>query len=161
MADNVKPIPPGFHTITPHLTVKDGRRAIEFYRQAFGAEPVVVSYTPDGKVMHATLKLGDSVFMLNDEFPEWGGILSPLSTGGAGVVIHLYVEDVDALFARAVAAGATVTMPLMDMFWGSRYGQISDPFGHKWSLATHIKDLTQAEVEEAAKNSMAEMPKNP
>jgi uncharacterized glyoxalase superfamily protein PhnB len=137
------------------LTVKDAAKAISFYEQAFGAHLVWISKTPEGKVMHATLRIGDSNFMLNDEFPEWGGALSPLSTGGSGVTLHIYTEDVDSLFDRAVAAGAQVKMPLMDAFWGSRYGQLTDPFGHHWSLATHTRDMTPAEVDEAAKSALA------
>ncbi len=126
MADKAKPIPDGFHTLTPHLTVRDAAKAIEFYKQAFGAE--VRGVVHEGKkVMHAALKIGDSMLMLNDEFPEWG-TLSPLSTGNAdaGVAIHIYVEDVDNVFNRAVSAGATVKMPPMDQFWGDRYGQVVD-----------------------------------
>jgi PhnB protein len=160
MVDKVKPVPDGFHTVTPHLTVRDGSRAIEFYKQAFGAEVRGVSYTPDGRVMHATLKIGDCLLMLNDEFPEWGGTLSPLSSGGSGVTLHIYVDNVDPVFERAVAAGAKVKMPLMDAFWGDRYGQVIDPFGHRWSLATHVRDLSPEQMEAEAKAAMAAMPKS-
>ncbi len=146
MTANVRPIPEGFHTLTPHLVVRDAARAIEFYKQAFGAEVRGISYGPDKKaVMHAKLQIGDSFLMLNDEFPEWK-VLSPQSLGGTGVTIHMYVEDVDKAFERAVAAGAAVRMPVMDTFWGDRFGQVTDPFGHRWSLATHKEELTAEEV---------------
>lgn len=156
MAGQVKPIPDGFHTITPHLVVRDAARAVEFYKQAFGAEARDVSYMPDGKtVMHASLKIGDSMLMLNDEFPDWK-VLSPKSIGGSSVTIHMYVEDVDRAFNRAVAAGANVTMPLMDAFWGARFGQLEDPFGHKWSLATHKEDLNPEEMKKRAEPFFAQ-----
>ncbi len=154
---NTKPVPEGFHTVTPQLVVRDALKAIDFYKRAFGAEHLGINYGPDGKVRHAVIKIGDSIIMLNDEFPDWGA-LSPLAPGHASsVVVHLYVENVDTLFARAVSAGGKVTMPLMDQFWGDRYGQIVDPFGHKWSLATHTRDLTPEEMRragEAATESM-------
>lgn len=159
MARKARPIPEGFHTITPYLVVRDAARAVEFYQKAFGAEVRNVSHMPDGKrVMHATVQIGDSMLMLNDEFPEWKA-LSPLSLGGSAVTIHMYVADVDAAFNRAVAAGATATMPVMDAFWGSRYGQLVDPFGHKWSLATHKEDLTPAQMKKRAEAFFAEMAK--
>ena len=156
MAQPVKPVPEGFHTITPHLTVRDAKKAIEFYKKAFGAVEQGVMTTPDGKVMHAQLRIGDSPLMLNDESPEWGN-LSPLSTSGAGFTIHLYVDKVDDLFNQAVSAGATAKMPVMDMFWGDRYGQVKDPYGYTWSLATHIADLSPEEMEKGAKEAMAAM----
>lgn len=157
MPEAVQAVPAGFHTLTPHLTVRDADKALEFYKNALGAEILHVARTPDGKVMHASLRIGDSMLMLNDEFPEMGG-LSPLSTGGAGVTIHIYTEDVDAAFNRAVSAGAEVKMPLMDQFWGDRYGMVADPFGHKWSLATHIKDMSQEEMQHGQDEAMAKMP---
>src|SRR5215831_1660642 len=153
----VKAVPPGFHSLTPHLTVRDADKALEFYKNALGAEILNVARTPDGKVLHAALRIGDSMLMLNDEFPEMGG-LSPLSTGGAGVTIHIYTENVDQAFDRAVNAGAKVKMPLMDQFWGDRYGLVSDPFGHSWSLATHIKDMSPEEMQQAQEKAMAKMP---
>ena len=153
----VKAVPPGFHTLTPHLTVRDADKALEFYKNALGAEVLHVARMPDGKVMHAGLRLGDSMLMLNEEFPEYGG-LSPLSVGGTGVTIHIYTDDVDTAFNRAVSSGAKVAMPLMDQFWGDRYGIVSDPFGHKWSLATHIKDLSPEEMQSAQEEAMANMP---
>jgi len=157
MPETVQAVPAGFHTLTPHLTVRDADKALEFYKNALGAEILHVARTPDGKVMHASLRIGDSMLMLNDEFPEMGG-LSPLSTGGAGVTIHVYTEDVDAAFNRAVSAGAEVKMPLMDQFWGDRYGMVADPFGHTWSLATHIKDMSQEEMQRGQDEAMAKMP---
>jgi uncharacterized glyoxalase superfamily protein PhnB len=154
----VQAVPPGFHTLTPHLVVRDADRAIEFYQKAFGAELLGdVARMPDGKVMHAMLRIGDSFLMLNDEMPEFGS-LSPLSAGGSPVTIHIYTENVDSDFARATAAGAQVKMPLMDQFWGDRYGTVTDPFGHRWSLASHIKDLSQEEMERGMKEAIAKMP---
>jgi len=155
----VQAIPKGYHTVTPYMTVRDAARAIEFYKQAFGAREKGVAKTPDGKVMHAELIIGDSTIMLADEFPEFGS-LSPQSTGGSGMGLHIYVEDVDSAFDRAVKAGANVDMPVGDMFWGDRYGKLSDPFGHKWSIATHTRDVTMEEMEEAQKEFMKQMPKS-
>jgi PhnB protein len=155
----VQAIPKGYHTLTPYLTVRDAARAIEFYKQAFGAVEKGVMPGPDGKIMHAELVIGDSIFMLADEFPQFGS-MSPLSTGGAGMGLHIYVEDVDSAFDRAVQAGAKVDMPVSDMFWGDRYGKLSDPFGHKWSIATHKADLTMEEMAEGAKAMMKDMPKS-
>jgi PhnB protein len=153
----VKAIPTGFHTLTPHLTVRDADKALEFYKDALGAEVLQVARMPDGKVMHAGLRIGDSMLMLNEESPEYGA-LSPLSTGGTGVTIHIYTEDVDAAFNRAVSAGAQVKMPLMDQFWGDRYGMVADPFGHKWSIAAHTKDMSPEEMQRAQDEAMAKMP---
>ena len=160
MSEQVKAVPEGFHTLTPHLTVRDADKALEFYKNALGAEVLNVARMPDGKVLHAMLRIGDSMLMLNDEFPEMGG-LSPLSTGGTGVTIHIYSEDVDAAFNRAVGAGAQVKMPLMDQFWGDRYGIVADPFGHQWSIATHTKDLSPEELQRAQDEAMAKMPPAP
>jgi len=157
MPESVKAIPSGFHTLTPHITVRDADKALEFYKNVLGAEVLGVARMPDGKVIHAALRIGDSMLMLNDEFPEMGG-LSPLSTGGAGVTIHIYTENVDQAFDRAVSAGAKVAMPLMDQFWGDRYGIVADPFGHKWSIATHIKDMSPEEMQQAQDEAMAKMP---
>lgn len=155
---NVKAVPPGFHTLTPHLTVRNAKEALEFYKRAFGAEVGHVAYMPDGKVMHAALKIGDSQLMLNDEMPEYG-VVSPLSAGGTSpVTIHIYTENVDEAFNRAVSAGAQVKMPLMDQFWGDRYGVVTDPYGHKWSLAAHVRDLSPEEMEQGMKETMAKMP---
>ena len=159
MTDKVKAIPDGFHTVTPHLIVRDAARAIEFYKNAFGAESLRISPGPGGKILHASLKIGDSIIMLNDEFPEWGA-LSPLSSGGSGVSLHIYLDNVDAAFARAVAAGAIVKMPLMDQFWGDRYGQVMDPFGHKWSLGTHNRDMTEEEMRLEQEKAFSKVPKS-
>lgn len=147
---SVKPIPEGFHSITPHLVVKGAEEAIEFYKNAFGAVEMVRLPGPDGNsIMHASLKIGDSVVMLVDEFPDMG-CLSPDTINGTPVAIHLYVEDVDTVFNRAIEEGAKETMPLENTFWGDRYGKLEDPFGHSWSLATHIEDLTPEQIMENA-----------
>ena len=151
---SAKPIPDGYHTLTPFLTVRDATRAIEFYKQAFGAKERGVMKGPDGKVMHAELMIGDSIIMLSDEFPDFG-CLSPQSIGGSSSGLHIYLEDVDAAFDRAVKAGAEVEMPVMDQFWGDRYGKLKDPFGHKWSIGTHIKDLSMDEMKRGMDEAMA------
>jgi len=158
MAGIVKAVPEGTHTITPHLSVREAAKAIEFYKKAFGAEVKGVHYTPDGKVMHAMLKIGDSHLMMADEFPGMG-TPAPETLGGSPVVLNIYVENVDALFNRAVAAGAQVTMPLSNQFWGDRYGQIKDPFGHSWALGQHIEDVAPEETERRGKAIFAEMAK--
>jgi len=150
----VKPVPDGYHTLTPFLTVRDAARAIEFYKQAFGAEERGVAKDPDGKVMHAELKIGDSIIMLGDEYPEFGA-LSPQSIGGSGMGLHIYLDGVDAAFDRAVKAGAQIEMPVMDQFWGDRYGKLTDPFGHKWSIGTHIRDLSQEEMKQGMDEALA------
>jgi uncharacterized glyoxalase superfamily protein PhnB len=155
---SVKPIPDGYHSLTPFLTVRDAARAIEFYKQAFGATERGVMKGPDGKVMHAELMIGDSIIMLSDEFPEQG-VLSPQSSGGAGMGLHIYVDGVDAAFDRAISAGAQVEMPVMDMFWGDRYGKLKDPFGHKWSIATHTQDLSMDEMKQGMEDAMSKMMK--
>jgi len=152
---SVKAIPEGYHSITPYMTVRDAARAIEFYKQAFGAIEKGVMKGPGDKIVHAELRIGDSILMLGDEFPEMGA-LSPQSTGGAGMGLHIYTEDVDTAFDRAVKAGASVEMPVTDMFWGDRYGKLADPFGHKWSIGTHKKDMSMEEMEQA----MMQMPKS-
>lgn len=153
----VQPIPPGFHSITPHLIVYDARAAIDFYKRAFGAVELGCMPSPDGKIMHAAIKIGDSIVMLCDEFRNYGQ-MAPTSLGGSPVTIHLYVTDVDAAFERAVLAGATIEMPLQDMFWGDRYGKLSDPFGHQWSLATCIRQVSPAEMEQVAKSAFSQCP---
>jgi PhnB protein len=155
---SVKPIPEGYHTLTPFLTVRDAVSAIEFYKQAFGAVERGVAKGPDGKVMHAELKIGDSIIMLSDEYPKFGS-LSPLSTGGTGMGLHIYIDGVDAAFDRAVKAGAKVDMPVMDQFWGDRYGKLTDPFGHKWSIATHTKDLSMDEMKRGMDEALAKSQK--
>jgi PhnB protein len=155
----VQPIPPGFHTITPHLIVYDAKAAIDFYKRAFGAIELCAMPSPDGKIMHATIQIGDSRLMLCDEFRDYGQ-KAPTSLGGSPVTIHLYVEDVDAVFERAVLAGASIEMPVQDMFWGDRYGKLSDPYGHQWSLATCIREVSPAEMQEAAKNAFCSTSKS-
>ena len=137
----VQPIPEDMHTLTPHLVCAGAAAAIDFYVKAFDAVELARLPGPNGKLMHAMVKIGDSPLMLFDEVPEWGS-RSPLTLKGTPVIIHMYVRDVDAAIAQAVAAGATLTMPATDMFWGDRYGQITDPFGHQWSLATHTRDVS-------------------
>lgn len=144
----VRPIPEGMHTVTPHLVCAGAAAAIDFYVAAFGAIDAGRVPGPDGRLMHAQVRIGDSHVMLVDEMPEWG-LLGPLALKGSPVTIHLYVPDVDAAVARAVAAGATVTMPVADMFWGDRYGQIVDPFGHHWALATHTRDVSRDDMQAA------------
>ena len=155
----VKPVPDGYHTLTPALTVRDAARAIEFYKQAFGAKQRGdVAKGPDGKVMHAELTIGDSIIMLTDEFPEFA-CLSPQSIGGSAMNLHIYLDGVDAAFDRAVKAGAEVEMPVMNQFWGDRYGKLKDPFGHKWSIATHTKDLSLDEIKHGMDEAMSKMQK--
>lgn len=148
----VKPVPDGMHTVTPHLVVAGAAEAIEFYKKAFGAVEGMRVPTPNGKLMHAMVRIGDSPVMLVDEFPDWG-CLGPKARNGTSVTIHLAVEHADALFARAIAAGATVKMPMADMFWGDRYGVVTDPFGHDWSIATRVRDLTPEEIAEASQSA--------
>jgi len=142
----VKPIPEGMASVTPHLTVEGAADAIEFYKKAFDAREMARLPGPGGKLMHAQIMIGDSHVMLADDFPDYGGF-GPKHLKGSPVTIHLYVADADAVFNRAVAAGATVRMPIADMFWGDRYGVITDPFGHHWSIATHIRDMTPDEIQ--------------
>ena len=144
----VKPIPDGMHTVTPHLVCAGAAAAIEFYKKAFGATEATRLADPKGKLMHAMIRIGDSCVMLVDEFPEMGA-LGPKSLKGSPVTIHLYVGDVDAFVERAVAAGAKITMPVDDMFWGDRYGRLEDPFGHHWSVATHLRDMSPEEIHQA------------
>jgi uncharacterized glyoxalase superfamily protein PhnB len=141
----VKPIPEGMHTLTPHLVCAGAAKAIDFYKKAFNAVEQGRLAGPDGRLMHAMLRIGDSALMLVDEMPEHGA-LGPKALKGSPVTIHLYVENADAAIAQAAAAGAKVTMPPADMFWGDRYGQVEDPFGHHWSIATHQRDLTEEQI---------------
>jgi len=147
----VKPVPDGMHSVTPHLICAGAADAIEFYKKAFGAIELTRLPAQSGKLLHASIRIGDSTIMLSDEFPAMGG-LGPKSLKGSPVTIHLCVEDADALAARAVAAGAKVTMPVADMFWGDRYGQLEDPFGHRWSVGTHVRDVTPEEVQKAVRS---------
>ena len=156
MAAKIKPVPEGYHTVTPSLVVRKASKAIEFYKRAFGAAEVCCMRGRDGEsVMHAELKIGDSIIFLCDESPQMGA-RGPESLGGTPVTIHLYVPDVDALFKQAVDAGARVEMPPKDMFWGDRFGMLSDPFGHRWSLGSHIEDVSPEECERRAAAAFAE-----
>lgn len=146
----VQPIPSGFHTLTPTIFVNGAAQAIDFYKQALGAEEICRHTTPDGsKVMHGELKIGDSTLFIADEFPEMGAI-SPQSLNGTSVFFYLYVENSDESFNRAVSAGATSIRPVEDTFWGDRVGMISDPYGHKWNFSTHVRDVTPEEMAAAA-----------
>jgi PhnB protein len=151
-----QPIPEGYSTISPYLAVDDAAEAIAYYKKAFGAEETVRMAAPDGKIGHAELKIGDSHVMLSDPFPQ-ASTTPPKELGGTSASIFMYVEDVDAVVQKAVDAGATVTMEVDDQFWGDRFGSITDPFGHNWSIATHVEDLTPEEIEERGKAAMAAM----
>ena len=156
---NVKPIPDGNHSVTAGLVVKGGKQAIEYYKAAFGAQELGVSLWPDGeKVMHAELKIGDSKFYIGEESREMEAI-SPQTLNGSPVSLNIYTEDCDAMFNKAVALGATPSMPPSDMFWGDRYGKLTDPFGHNWGIATHKEDISVEEMERRGKEAMAEMAK--
>jgi PhnB protein len=144
----VKAIPDGMHSVTPHLVCAGAAEAIEFYKKAFKAVEIARMPGKDGKLMHAMIRIGDSAVMLMDEFPEWKAF-GPKALKGSPVTIHLAVEDVDAVAAQAVAAGAKITMPIADMFWGDRYGVLEDPFGHLWSVGTHMRDVSPQEMQEA------------
>jgi PhnB protein len=158
MTSNAKATPEGYHSITPFLVVKNCADAIEFYKKAFDAEERYRMNMPDGKVGHAELKIGDSVLMLADEFPEMKS-LSPKSIGGSPVSMYVYVQDVDAMFNNAVTAGGIVLDGVKDQFWGDRHGRLEDPYGHLWSIATHKKDLSPDEMKRAAEAAFAEMSK--
>jgi len=150
-----KTIPEGFTAVTPHLVCAGAGDAIEFYKKAFGAVEQSRLPGPDGKVMHAELRIGGAAIMLGEECPEWGA-LGPKALKGSPVTIHLYVDDADAMVARAAKAGAKVTMPVSEQFWGDRYGKVEDPFGHQWGVATHVRDVTEAEMVEAMKKMQKE-----
>lgn len=149
MANRVKAVPEGYHTATPYLIVNAAADALEFYKKAFGATELLRMAQPDGRIGHAEIKIGDSVIMLADEHPEIGA-RSPQTIGGSPVSILLYVEDVDAVFNQAVAAGATVQRPLQDQFYGDRTGGVTDPFGHAWYISTHIEDVVPEELKKRA-----------
>jgi PhnB protein len=143
---SVKTIPAGHHTVTPYLAIKKAVEALEFYKKAFGAVEINKLLMPDGRLGHAEIRLGDSVIMLADEFPEYGG-KAPPTLGGSPVNIHLYVDDVDAFFKKALAAGAKERKPVMDQFYGDRSGQLEDPYGHLWWVATHKEDVAPDEIQ--------------
>jgi PhnB protein len=157
MPAKVKAIPDGYHTITPYLYVRGAARAIEFYRKVFGAvELFRIGCGAEGQIGHAEIRIGDSVVMLADEMPEWG-IRSPQTVGGVSSAHLVYVEDVDAVFRRAIAAGATAVRPVENKFYGDRAGQVADPFGHHWSIATHVEDIAPEEIARRAKEEVAKM----
>ena len=157
MAGSVKPIPDGYTAVTPYLTIKGAAAALDFYKKAFGAEEAFRMNTPDGKVMHAEIRIGGAVIMLHDEMPEWKA-LSPQTIGDSASSIMLYVNDVDAVMKRALDAGATLMMEAADQFYGDRCGGVKDPFGHKWSIATHVEDVAPDEIARRAAK-MFEQPK--
>lgn len=154
MAGKVDAIPKGYHTVTPYLVVKGGKAALDYYKKAFGATGVVTMDDPSGRIMHAEFKIGDSMIMLSEEM---GPNKSPQTLGGSPVSIFLYVDDVDSVFNQAVTAGAKADMPPQDMFWGDRFGKLTDPFGHLWALATHIEDVAPEEMGKRAQEAMAQM----
>ena len=156
----IQPVPKGFHTITPHLNVRDATQALNFYKRAFDAVETVRMPGPGGKILHAEIRIGDSHLFLADEMPEWGS-RSPQTIGGTATAICLYVDDADAVFNQAVSAGAKVVMPLADQFWGDRYGKLADPFGHEWAVATHLEDLTPEEMKKRQEIAMAQMSQRP
>ena len=152
----VRAIPKGYRSVTPYLVLGNAAQAIEFYKQAFGAVEIMRMAAPSGdKLVHAELKIGDSIVMLGDDMGG-SGIRAPTSLGGASAAVFLYVKDADAAFARAVRAGATVVRPLADMFWGDRYGRLRDPFGHIWEIATHLRDVSPAEMQKAAQAALSQ-----
>jgi PhnB protein len=151
-----KPIPEGYHTVTPYLAVEDATQAIEFYQRAFGATERSRMPGPDGKIAHAEIQIGDSIIMTSDPFPQ-STIKPPKQIDGTSVSIFLYVEDVDSVVQDAVDAGGTITMPVEDMFWGDRFGQVQDPFGHVWQIATHVEDVAPDEMAKRAEEAMASM----
>jgi PhnB protein len=154
-----KPIPEGLSTLTPYLAVDDAAAAIEYYKRAFGAKERTLMRGPDGSIGHAELEIGDARFMLSDPFPQ-SATTSPRQLGGTSASVFMYVEDVDAVVEKAIDEGATITMEVADQFWGDRFGTITDPFGHVWSIATHIEDLTPEEIEERAKQFFAAVGSN-
>jgi PhnB protein len=150
MTTHVKPIPEGFHTVTPGIVVRDAAKAIEFYKKALGAQELMRLPGPDGKIMHAELRIGDSVVFISDENPQMGNIKSPQALGGCTGTLNVYVPDVDGLFKQALAAGGKESMPVTDQFWGDRYGSFIDPFGYSWGVATHKEDVSPHEMRERA-----------
>jgi PhnB protein len=154
MAEKVNAIPDGFHSITPSLVIRDASKAIDWYKQALGAQELYRMPGPDGRLMHAEIKIGDSVVMISDEMPEMGG-KGPQTLGGTPVSLMIYGEECDALFNRAVGAGASVRMPMADAFWGDRWGMLTDPFGHVWAIATRKKNLSVPEMNRAMDEFMA------
>jgi len=158
VAKKVLPIPAGFHSVTPYLICNGAANAIEFYKKAFGAKEVMRMPGPDGRLMHAEIKIGDSHVMIGDEFPQMGAT-SPATLKGTTVHLFIYSKNVDKTFAQATAAGATVEMPPTNMFWGDRYGKLADPFGHKWSMATHTENVSPKEMQRRSAEAMAQQAK--
>jgi PhnB protein len=154
MPSQAKPIPQGFHSVTPYLTLNDAARALDFYKRAFGAQEIMRMEAPGGKIGHAEIKIGDSIIMLADEMPG-SGCQSPQTLGGTTNGIFLYVDNVDSVYSQAVSAGAQAEAQPADMFWGDRYGRLKDPFGHSWSLATHIEDVAPADMQKRMQEAMA------
>jgi len=152
----VKPIPEGYNTITPYLAVDDATKAIEFYKRAFGAKERVRMPGPNDTIAHAELEIGDSLVMLSDPFPQ-SSIKTPKALGGTTGGIFTYVEDVDEVIQQAIDAGATLTTPVENQFWGDRFGSVTDPFGHQWQIATHVEDLSPEEIEKRGQEAMASM----
>lgn len=153
-AMSVKPIPDGFNTLTPYLVIDGVDKAIEFYQRALGAELTSRLPGPDGRILNAQMRLGTSMFMLADEYPEWGSV-GPLKLGGSATSTHIYVEDVESAWRRAIDAGAEIMMPLDNTFWGDRFGAFRDPFGHKWTIASHVRDLTPEEMQAGAEDAFS------
>jgi PhnB protein len=153
---SVKPIPEGYNTLSIHLAVDDASKAIDYYKQAFGAKERMRMDAPDGKIGHAELEIGDSLVMLSDPFPQ-SSVRPPKEVGGTSASVFMYVDDVDAVVKRAVEAGARVEMEVADQFWGDRFGTITDPFGHVWSVATHVEDVSPEDMADRAKEAMAAM----
>ena len=151
-----KPIPDGFHAVTPSLVVSDANGAIDFYKKAFDANEIYRFPTPDGKILHAMIQIGDSFVMMSDEFPTMG-MKSPTALGGTAVTLHLYVENSDKTFKQAVEAGAVITMPIMDAFWGDRFGTVLDPYGHSWAIATHKIDMNPEGLRKAGEEYFASL----
>jgi PhnB protein len=151
-----KPIPEGYHSVTPYLTYESASDAIDFYAKAFGAKERMRMEAPGGKIGHAEIQIGDSIVMLSDAFPQ-STSRPPSELGGTCAGVFLYVDDVDAVVRRAADLGATITMEVADQFWGDRFGSITDPFGHSWAIATHVEDLTPEQMAERAKEAMAAM----
>ncbi len=153
MAKHASPIPRGYHTVTPYLSVHNAAQALDFYKRAFGAEEVMRMNNPQGAVSHAEIKIGDSIVMIAEEASS-SGLRSPQALGASTVSIFLYLNDVDTTFKHAISAGAKEQEPLSNMFWGDRYGRLTDPFGHSWSLATHIEDVAPEEMQKRAQEAM-------
>ena len=161
MTAQAKPIPQGYHSVTPSLTLKNSQKAIEFYKKAFGAKVLDLLPGLDGKsTMHATIQIGDSILMMGDEMPSPNCGRSAESLGSSPISLYIYVPNVDAAFKQAVAAGAIATMPVEDMFWGDRCGSLKDPFGYSWMIATHKRDLTQDEIRQGAESFFSKMAKH-